>query len=237
MCIKDIRKFFGSLQGWCGGDKVSSIKARLGISKKAWGAHKNVIQSVVDRSVEIREREPEGRLGGRGVVVEVDECHLHTRKYQRGAQLVTENIWVVGVIERCATGNRGRRAAFFITEKRGARELVPFIQKWVEPGSILISDEWRGYSRELARDYFRATVNHSVEFGYTAVVDGVEISINTNHIEREWREVREAVEFLPASRYQEKLNQEVFRLLFFAGRPKEELPYNFLEKMAASMHN
>ena len=236
MCIKDIRKFFGSLQGWCGGDKVSSIRARLGISKKAWRAHKNVIQGVVDRSVELLEKAPDGRLGGRGVVVEVDECHLHTRKYHRGAQLVTESIWVVGILERYSTGNRGRRAAFFVTQKRGANELVPFIRKWVEPGSRLISDEWRGYTQELAQHYYRATVNHSVEFGYTAIVDGVEISINTNHIEREWREVRKAVEFLPASRYQEKLNREVFLLLFFAGHLKEELPFIFLENMAASMN-
>ena len=105
----------------------------------------------------------------------------------------------------------------------------------VEPVSILISDEWRGYTRELDAYYFRATVNHSVEFGYTAVVDGIELSVNTNHIEREWREVRKVVEFLPATRYQEKLNCEVFRLLYFAGRPKEELPFIFLEKMAETM--
>ena len=124
---------------------------------------------------------------------------------------------------------------FFVTRKLGGNELVPFIRKWVEPGSILISDEWRGYTQELAQDYYRATVNHSVEFGYTAIVDGVEMSINTNHIEREWPEVRKEVEFLHASRYQEKLNREVFRLLFFAGHPKEELPY-ILEKMAVSIN-
>ena len=127
-------------------------------------------------------------------------------------------------------------SCIFVTQKRGANELVPFIRKWVEPGSILISDEWRGYTQELAQHYYRATVNHSVEFGYTAFVDGVEISINTNHIEREWREVRKAVEFLPASRFQEKLNREVFLLLFFAGHLKEELPFIFLENMAASMN-
>ena len=99
-------------------------------------------------------------------------------------------------------------------------------------GSILISDEWRGYSRELEPLYYQAKVNHSVEYAYTAIVDGQEISINTNHIEREWREVRKVLEFLPTSEYQSKLNQEVFRLLYFRGREQTELPYIFLEKMA-----
>ena len=99
----------------------------------------------------------------------------------------------------------------------------------------MISGEWRGYTLELDAHCFRATANHSVQFGYTAVIDGIELSVNTNHIEREWREVRKVLEFLPASRYQEKLNREVFRLLYFAGHPMEELPYIFLERMAATM--
>ena len=235
--VRNIRKFFSSLEGWCNGDKVCSIRAKSRIAKDTWRTHKTAIQSVVDRSVIMLEEAPDGKLGGPGVVVEVDECHLHSRKYQRGAHLATEKIWAVGVIERARNDEGGRKAAFFITEKRGAGQLVPFIKKWVARDSILISDEWRGYSSELEPLYYRATVNHSVQCGYTAIVNGQEISINTNHIEREWREVRKVLEFLPPKEYQSKLNQEVFRLLYFRGRPKTELPYIFLEKMAELMGN
>ena len=101
----------------------------------------------------------------------------------------------------------------------------------------MVSDCWAGYSQELEQFYYRATVNHSEQFGYTAFVNGQLLNVNTNHIEREWREVRKVVEYLPVHLYQERLNQEVFRLLFFAGRPREELPYNFLEKMAETMRH
>ena len=80
-----------------------------------------------------------------------------------------------------------------LTEKRGADVLVPFIRKWIRPGSILISDCWAGYTSELDEFYLRERVNHSDEFAHFAVVDGLELSANTNHIEREWREVREVL--------------------------------------------
>ena len=101
--------------------------------------------------------------------------------------------------------------------------------------SILISDEWKGYSRELERENVRATVNHFRMYGYGAIVDGVEMSVNTNHIEREWREVRKAIAYVPATEFPDQLSREVFRLQFFGRLPKRELPYIFLEKMAESV--
>ena len=132
MSVRDIRKFFGSLEGWCNGDKVCSIRSRLRITKDTWRNHKLVIQNVVDLSVKTLEESPDGKLGGPGVVVEVDECHLHSRKFQRGARLATEDIWVVGVIERVRNDQGGRRAAFFLTKKRAAGDIVPFIKNGLQ---------------------------------------------------------------------------------------------------------
>ena len=131
--VRNIRKFFGALEGWCHGDKVSSIRARLGIAKDTWRSYKTVIQNVVDMNIKMLEEAPDRKLGGRGIVVEVDECHLHTRKYNRGQELATESIWAVGLIERTSDGTRGRKAAFFITKKRGANELVPSSRSWLNP--------------------------------------------------------------------------------------------------------
>lgn len=40
-----------------------------------------------------------------------------------------------------------------------ATTLKPIIEKWVEHGSIMVSDEWLGYSN-LKSDYFHVVINH-----------------------------------------------------------------------------
>ena len=78
-----------------------------------------------------------------------------------------------------------------ITRRRDEDTLVGFIWGRVEEGSVLISDCWRGYTDLLDDHYTHCTVNHSVEYGYTAVVGDVTIPINTNHIEVSgWRSAR-----------------------------------------------
>lgn len=37
--------------------------------------------------------------------------------------------------------------------------LVPIVNKWVEKGSIMVTDEWRAYNA-LKKDYFHVSVNH-----------------------------------------------------------------------------
>ena len=226
--VRAFRKFLYALEGWCNGDKVCSIQASGRITKAMWRRYTHIFNTVVSMTLDKENERSDGKIGGPGVVVEVDECHLHERKYHRGAALVTSAVWVVGVIER---GAAGRRSAFLITERRGSDVLVPFIKQHVAPGSILISDEWKGYTSDLHGDYTVLSVNHSKEFGRYIVIDGVVLPVNTNHIEREWREVRKVVECRGLEAYAEQLNREIFRLLFFRDCPIEERPFIFLEKM------
>ena len=67
--VRNIRKFFGALEGWCHGDKVSSIRAMLGIAKDTWRSYKTAIQNVVDLSIKMLEEEPDRKCGGWGIVV------------------------------------------------------------------------------------------------------------------------------------------------------------------------
>ena len=83
-------------------------------------------------------------------------------------------------------GATARKVAFLIVKRRDAETLTNFIVDRVWGGSILISDSWRGYTAFLQRMYTHCVVNHSVEDGKTAVVGGVTIHINTNHIEESW---------------------------------------------------
>ena len=57
--------------------------------------------------------------------------------------------------------------------------------------------------------YTRATINHKKRLSYFSVVDGKEMMVNINHIEREWREVRKVLACKDKSRFQAELNKEV----------------------------
>ena len=87
--------------------------------------------------------------------------------------------------------------------------LVPFIEKWVEKGSILMTDKWKGYASSLKDIVFHETVNHKTEFAHEGIVDGLELSINTNHIEREWVEVRKLMRHNRLDTYEDKLKRDL----------------------------
>ena len=140
--VSNVRKFLAALEGWCNDDKASSIIAKLGITKRTWRSYKQIFNNVVSETLRRAKPSNDLVLGGDGVVVEVDECHLHGRKFNHGRPLATSSLWVVGVIE--CDNNGPRRSAFLLTRRRGADVLVPFIREHVAPGSILASDEWRG---------------------------------------------------------------------------------------------
>ena len=78
--MKYARKFLAALQGWCFEDKACSIVART-------RCQEHVGQVQVDhgerRLNTLRQARRNGEMvvGGPGVIVEVDECHLHKRKY------------------------------------------------------------------------------------------------------------------------------------------------------------
>ena len=176
------------------------------------------------------------KLGGRGKVVEGDECKLFSPKYSRGHPPVAKDIWVVGLIERDRDDTGKRRCAFILTDPRPASVLVPFIEKWVEKGSILITDKWKGYASSLKDIVFHETVNHKTEFANEDIVDGLELSINTNHIEREWVEVRKLMRHNRLDTYEDKLKREIFRQVFLTGHEQETQPYVFM-KMKAEVMN
>ena len=60
--------------------------------------------------------------------------------------------------------------------------LVSHIQEWVEQGTTIVSDCWKGYVNLKNYGYEHKTVNHSVEF---VSLEGY----NTNKIEGHWRQM------------------------------------------------
>ena len=97
-------------------------------------------------------------IGGPGVEVEIDESKFGKRKYNRGRQV--EGHWVLGETERI-TGE-----CFLVeVEHRDATTLLPLIQQYIRPDSVVFSDEWAAYKRIIqTTGMTHQTVNHSIHF-------------------------------------------------------------------------
>jgi len=81
------------------------------------------------------------KLGGHGVIVEIDETVISKRKYNRG--LVSNQQWFFGGVER------GSGRCFLVpVDQRDASTLLPIIQKFIMPGTTIMSDCWAAYGGE-----------------------------------------------------------------------------------------
>ena len=65
-----------------------------------------------------------------------------------------------------------------------AADLVPWIERWVEKGSIIRTDCWKAYSSLSSIGYIHQTVNHSETFV-------AENGVHTNRIESSWRPLKD----------------------------------------------
>ena len=115
-------------------------------------------------------------LGGEGKIVQIDKSKFGKRKYHRGHPV--EGQWVFGGIEQ------DRLKCFLVAvEKRDKGTLLPIIQKWIAPGTFIVSDCWKAYCNLEKHGYEHRAVNHSVEFVN-------EDSDNANKIEGHWRHTK-----------------------------------------------
>lgn len=120
-------------------------------------------------------REVGGRIGGPGVIVQIDEALIGRRKYNRGR--IVAGTWVCGMI--AADG----QVRLEICARRDAETLHAIIRRNVLPASILHTDGWLAYNGLERHGYHHTTVNHSVEF---VADDGT----HTQRIESQWRAIR-----------------------------------------------
>ena len=119
-------------RSWVGDGEESDVAVRRDrMSHNTWSAYRKVLQQVVDLTLEREWASGSFKLGGKGKIVEVDECKLHSAKYHRGHPPETDEICVVELIELDRDDNGSRKSAFMLTTRRPQDVLVPFIKKWV----------------------------------------------------------------------------------------------------------
>ena len=82
--------------------------------------------------------------------------------------------WVVGLYK---TKDNVR---FVVVPDRTAATLTAVIQTHVQPGSVIVIDQWQGYCRLASNGFVHKTVNHSVNFV------NPEDGCHTRGIERQW---------------------------------------------------
>ena len=120
----------------------------------------------------------EGEIRGEGHVVEIDECKIGRRKYNRGRMI--DGHWILGMIDR----GGGFRLEICPDNKRDRATLDELIKKHVAPGITIMTDCWKGYAGLNQQGFEHFTVNHKLHF-----VDP-ETGANIQTIESNWRPLR-----------------------------------------------
>lgn len=141
----------------------------MGLSSKTIVDWKCFIRDIYTNHV----IENSSKVGGEGIIVQIDESLICKRKYNVGRILSNQDQWIVGGIDD--NGN----VFMEITTVRNEATLTQIISRWVEPGSIIWSDSWRGYRRLDEKGFYHETVNHSQEFVSSE-------GVHTNRIEATW---------------------------------------------------
>ena len=169
MTLEEILQF---TYWWCQDLDQTQIRHELALNTNT-GVDWDSFCSEV-REIELFENSV--KIGGEGKVVQIDESKFGKRKYRRGHHV--EGQWVFGGIE-----NDSRKCFLIAVEKRDEATLLPIIEKWIEPGTVIISDCWKAYCNLEKYGYRHFTVNHSKEFVNAA-------GQSTNKMEGHWRQAK-----------------------------------------------
>ena len=119
------------------------------------------------------------KLGGRGKTVEIDESMFgHKRKYNRGR--IGRGTWVFGIVER----GTGRALTFRVPDRTRETLVTGLVERFVQPGTLIISDKFSPYFNLNSIGYIHLMVNHSENFvdPYTGA--------HSNTIEGVWSQVK-----------------------------------------------
>ncbi|XP_068210958.1 uncharacterized protein [Palaemon carinicauda] len=153
------------------------LMENLGLSPNTIIEYKSLCSEVTEYVMD--NQEP---IGGPGITVEIDESLLWQPKYSREPPLSDTRVF--GGIERVS------KTSFLVPilepmiSSRDSSTLVPLIQKYIKPGSIIISDNWSSYNSLNSLGYEHRIVSHTEARHDT----------HTQNIESLMREAREQIQ-------------------------------------------
>lgn len=94
-----------------------------------------------------------------------------------------------------------RRPVLKFVKRRTQHRLMPIIQRYVRPGSDVLSDSWPAYRRLQQNGYIHYQVNHRRFFIHPTT------GAHTQHIERAWRNIKNDVYHFRANMTEQKLKE------------------------------
>lgn len=134
---------------------ISSLQLhrQLGITQKtAWFVLHRVREMLKDKAPDMLKD-----------VVQVDETYVGGKNKNRHADKKIPNSQGRSLKDKtpviAVRSLKGNITTQVIPDTQ-AETITPIIEKWVEKGSIMVSDEWHGYNG-IKKDYFHIVVNHS----------------------------------------------------------------------------
>jgi transposase-like protein len=149
------RKIMKIARAWLQGESRDAAVLSSKVNKETITEWYLAFREMVATSL----REVGCRIGGPGIIVQVDETKLGRRKYYRGHKV--EGVWVVCGIERTVESK-----IFCVqVDSRDAGTLNNIIRQHVIEGSEVWTDGWKGYNGIAESCRVRhSVVNHSLFF-------------------------------------------------------------------------
>lgn len=168
------------LYEWCEGTPTNKAAKEYSCDQSCVSKWYKKFQNFAVNAYDAFENTP---IGGVNVVVQIDETCIVKRKSHQG-RILRYQKWIFGGVE---LGNHNN-FFFQIVENRSRDSLLQIIQEKIRPGSIIMSDMWRGYTNLESilneHNYTHLTVNHSETF--VNPITGA----NTQSIEAFWSVIK-----------------------------------------------
>ena len=218
---------------WLQNKPRNTMKEDVGCSLRSVIRHVNIF-NIMASHLYVKNA---SMLGSNGNVVEIDECNLPRSKYNRGRFKL--DCWVLGLIERPKQPNEIPKLVLLSLPDRTGDTLLKEIQRWVSPGSTIVTDAWGGYNGLSDHGYNHHVVCHKESFV------NHETLAHTQRIESMWRWVRKnAVPptgcsshvldyYLNAFLYKRQMKGNFLQVLKeFFGITSHELHHLYLKKKA-----
>ncbi len=133
----------------------------------------------------VEDTNEEGKMGGEGSVIEIDESMVGKRKFNKGRWV--NGTWLIGFTD-IHTGEL--RILECPDNKRDSITLLPLIRHHIKRGTTIITDCWGGYNELEQFGYNHLTVNHSdPDNPFINQKTGA----NTQTIESAWRAMKRRI--------------------------------------------